>query len=49
MAISISFLIAGQFLVRGLSVRNRQPGLGAPLVAVAKIDKKSGSPATAAA
>jgi pimeloyl-ACP methyl ester carboxylesterase len=30
------FLLADQFLVRGLSVRNIQPGLGAPLIAVAK-------------
>ncbi len=29
------FLLADQFLVRGLSVRNIQPGLGAPLIAVA--------------
>ncbi len=29
------FMLADQFLVRGLSVRNVQPGLGAPLVAVA--------------
>jgi pimeloyl-ACP methyl ester carboxylesterase len=29
------FLAADQFLVRGLSVRNVQPGLGAPLIAVA--------------
>ena len=29
------FLVADQFLVRGLSVRNIQPGLGAPLIAVA--------------
>lgn len=29
-------LVADQFLVRGLSVRNIQPGLGAPLIAVAK-------------
>lgn len=34
------FVIADQFLVRGLSVRNRQPGLGAPLVAIAKMDPK---------
>lgn len=30
------FVVADQFLVRGLSVRNRQPGLGAPLVGVTK-------------
>ena len=30
------FLLADQFLVRGLSVRNIQPGLGAPLIAVAQ-------------
>jgi pimeloyl-ACP methyl ester carboxylesterase len=30
------FLLADQFLVRGMSVRNIQPGLGAPLIAVAK-------------
>lgn len=28
------FILADQYLVRGLSVRNRQPGLGAPLIAV---------------
>jgi len=28
------FLVADQFLVHGLSVRNRQPGLGAPLIGV---------------
>jgi pimeloyl-ACP methyl ester carboxylesterase len=28
------FLIADQFVVRGLSVRNRDPGIGAPLIAV---------------
>lgn len=32
------FLLADQFRVRGLSVRNRQPGLGAPLVAVRKFN-----------
>ncbi len=37
-----SFLIADQFLVRGLSVRNRQPGLGTPLVGVAKKDARIG-------
>ncbi len=30
------FVLADHFLVRGLSVRNGQPGLGTPLVAVAK-------------
>jgi pimeloyl-ACP methyl ester carboxylesterase len=30
------FLLAGQFNVRGLAVRNGQPGLGAPLIAVTK-------------
>jgi pimeloyl-ACP methyl ester carboxylesterase len=28
------FILADQYVVRGLSVRNRQPGLGVPLVAV---------------
>jgi pimeloyl-ACP methyl ester carboxylesterase len=32
------FLLADRFLVRGLSVRNRQPGLGAPLIAVTQSD-----------
>jgi pimeloyl-ACP methyl ester carboxylesterase len=36
------FILADQLLVRGLSVRNRQPGLGAPLVAVMKRDEKTG-------
>jgi pimeloyl-ACP methyl ester carboxylesterase len=44
------FMVADQFMVRGLSVRNRQPGLGAPLVAVSKTDPQSkfrrGFPAT---
>jgi pimeloyl-ACP methyl ester carboxylesterase len=35
------FLLADQFLVRGLSVRNIQPGLGAPLIAVAKPSAKT--------
>ncbi len=35
------FVLAQQYLVRGLSVRNRQPGLGAPLVAVGKPDANS--------
>lgn len=38
------FVIADKFLVRGLSVRNRRPGLGAPLVAVSK--GKTSQPAT---
>jgi pimeloyl-ACP methyl ester carboxylesterase len=33
------FIIADQFIVRGLSVRDRQPGLGAPLVGVTEPDK----------
>jgi pimeloyl-ACP methyl ester carboxylesterase len=33
------FVVADHFVVRGLSVRNRQPGLGTPLVAVTKPDK----------
>jgi pimeloyl-ACP methyl ester carboxylesterase len=32
-------LMADHFQVRGLSVRNRQPGLGAPLIAVTPMDK----------
>lgn len=35
------FLVADHFLVRGLSVRNRQPGLGTPLIAVARSDAKT--------
>jgi pimeloyl-ACP methyl ester carboxylesterase len=35
------FYVSQQFLVRGLSMRNRQPGLGGPLVCVAKRDPKS--------
>jgi pimeloyl-ACP methyl ester carboxylesterase len=35
-----NFILADQFLVRGLSVRNVQPGLGTPLVAVAKTTEK---------
>jgi pimeloyl-ACP methyl ester carboxylesterase len=35
-------MIADQFLVRGLSVRNGQPGLGAPLVGVTKPDPRTG-------
>ncbi len=30
------FRVADQFLVRGLSVRNREPGVGAPLIAVGR-------------
>ena len=45
------FLIADQFKVRGLSVRNREPGLGAPLIAVGKLNKdlrlRRAAPATA--
>lgn len=33
------FLVADQFQVRGLSVRNREAGLGAPLVAVSRVDE----------
>jgi pimeloyl-ACP methyl ester carboxylesterase len=33
------FIIADQFIVRGLSVRDRQPGLGAPLVGVTEPEK----------
>jgi pimeloyl-ACP methyl ester carboxylesterase len=35
------FVIADRFLVRGLTVRNRQPGLGAPLVAMAKVNNEN--------
>ena len=35
------FIMADQFLVRGLSVRNGQPGLGAPLVGVARPDPET--------
>jgi pimeloyl-ACP methyl ester carboxylesterase len=45
------FLLADQYRVRGLSVRNRQPGVGAPLLAVRKFDPELGisrcAPATA--
>jgi pimeloyl-ACP methyl ester carboxylesterase len=45
------FLLADQYRVRGLSVRNRQPGIGAPLLAVRRFDPELGvrrcSPATA--
>jgi pimeloyl-ACP methyl ester carboxylesterase len=33
------FVVADQFLVRGLSVRNRQRGLGAPLVGMTRVDR----------
>jgi len=36
-----TFLSADQFLVRGLSVRDRQSGLGAPLIGVGKREGKS--------
>jgi hypothetical protein len=36
------FLAADHYLVRGLSVRNRQPGLGAPLIAVTPPSKRTG-------
>jgi len=36
------FLVADQFLVRGLSVRNRQAGLGSPLVAVTVASEPAG-------
>jgi pimeloyl-ACP methyl ester carboxylesterase len=46
-----TFVAADHFVVRGLSVRNRQSGLGAPLVAVTKRSKETkmsrGVPATA--
>jgi pimeloyl-ACP methyl ester carboxylesterase len=35
------FVLADHFLVRGLSVRNRQTGLGAPLVAVAQPNERT--------
>src|SRR5262245_18879568 len=35
-------LLADQFRVRGLSVRNRDPGLGAPLIGVLPVDPKVG-------
>lgn len=34
------FVIADQYLTRGLSVRNRQRGLGAPLIAVTRTDEE---------
>jgi pimeloyl-ACP methyl ester carboxylesterase len=44
-----NFILADQYLVRGLSVRNVQPGLGVPLIAVAKsTDKIKFSRCTAA-
>ena len=33
------FLLADEFLVRGLSVRNRVGGIGAPLIAVGKVEE----------
>ena len=36
-----NFLSADQFLIRGLSVRDRQSGLGAPLIGVGKLQKES--------
>ena len=36
------FLLADQFRVRGLSVRNREPGVGAPLLAVRRFDPELG-------
>ena len=36
------FLVADQFLVRGLSMRNGQPGLGAPLVGVSGSGRAAG-------
>ena len=45
------FLLADRFRVRGLSVRNREAGIGAPLVAVRRFDSQLGvrrcAPATA--
>jgi pimeloyl-ACP methyl ester carboxylesterase len=38
------FVLADHFVVRGLSVRNRQPGLGTPLVAVARPSAVRGLP-----
>jgi pimeloyl-ACP methyl ester carboxylesterase len=34
LSVAEGFLIADQFVVRGLSVRNRDPGMGTPLIAV---------------
>jgi pimeloyl-ACP methyl ester carboxylesterase len=36
-----NFMIADQLFVRGLTVRNRQPGMGAPLIAVGQNTEKS--------
>jgi len=36
------FLLANQFVVRGLSVRNRRDGIGAPLIAETKKNEQSG-------
>lgn len=36
-------LLADQFRVRGLSVRNRDPGLGAPLICVLPLNKEFGA------
>jgi len=36
------FLLADRFRVRGLSVRNREPGIGAPLLAVRRFDPELG-------
>jgi hypothetical protein len=36
------FLLADRFRVRGLSVRNREPGVGAPLLAVRRFDPELG-------
>jgi len=49
LAFAQKFVLAEQYLVRGLSVRNVQPGLGTPLVAVARTtDKLKFSRCTAA-
>jgi pimeloyl-ACP methyl ester carboxylesterase len=44
------FLLADEFRVRGLSVRNRNAGIGAPLIAVGRVDEslrlQRSSPAT---
>ena len=37
------FLLADQFRVRGLSVRNRKPGVGAPLLAIRPLDPDLGA------
>jgi len=37
-----SFMLANQFVVRGLSVRNRRDGVGAPLIAVMNRNDRSG-------